>query len=199
MRVAVRATPRQRIANQACASAQSLTIASTMRGRGPRRGSSRRPSPGSTRERSHRCPIILPSRHGPSQIQLEREHCLNGAPENHPPQLCNRWKMSSSKRFHRYRGVSGHALLDGEEGASASYLASADLVELTLAAWAGDRLRLQHLLAARQVHRTTSTDQLLTARIAGKPRRCEVGASRRLRLTAMANGPARSSIGEGAP
>ena len=39
--------------------------------------------------------------------------------------------MSSSKRFHRYRGVSGHALLDGEEGASASYLASADLVELT--------------------------------------------------------------------
>jgi hypothetical protein len=26
----------------------------------------------------------------------------------------------------------------------------ADLVELTLAAWAGDRLRLKHLLAARQ-------------------------------------------------
>jgi hypothetical protein len=89
MRVAVRATPRQRIANQACASAQSVTIASTIRvrGCGPRRGSSRRPSPGSTRERSHRCPIIRPSRHGPSQIQLEREHCLSGAPENHPPQL----------------------------------------------------------------------------------------------------------------
>src|SRR6516162_10010344 len=42
---------------------------------------------------------LLPSRHCPSQTQLEREHCPNGAPENQPPATVRDLAESLSRNY----------------------------------------------------------------------------------------------------